>query len=619
MPTQNGSFSDLYLPPALDRAVATLGFDKPTEIQAQAVPVLLDGSDVTGVAQTGTGKTLAFGLPLLARFAEATEKNPAELGLQALVLAPTRELALQVTQSLQSVAQHLPGVQLVTVYGGAPYPPQLRALRQGAQVVVGTPGRVIDLIEKGALDLSAVQYLVLDEADEMLRMGFAEDVDRILRETPRGRQTALFSATMPPAIRRVAKSHLNNPVEISVTPPASTVETIDQTYAVVPHRFKATALSRVIATAKAEAAIIFVRTRLAAEEVATNLTASGTPAVHLSGDVPQQDRERIISRLRDGTVNVLVATDVAARGLDVQRIGLVVNADLPTDPQTYVHRIGRTGRAGRTGTALTLVTPGEERKISVIERATKSQIRKVPVPEVTDVIAFRATAELARAVEVKVSPEIANTLTGAINKALVEHNIEPEELFLNLLAQHSGATLSTDAEHLELDEAVGRLTHGPDTGRRGQRGGAAARANAARVTTYRIAVGHTDGVQPGQIVGAFTKEGRVAGADLGRIQIYPNFSLVQVPDGLDEQALRRLSKTQIEGRRLQIRLDDGPPSSGKKGRHRAEGPGGSKYQGAAKSAPYGKRSAPKGSAVKGGGTKYGAKSAPKGGKKQRGY
>lgn len=619
MPTQNGSFSDLFLPPALDRAVATLGFDKPTEIQAQAVPVLLDGSDVTGVAQTGTGKTLAFGLPLLARFADATEKNPAPLGLQALVLAPTRELALQVTQSLQSVAQHLPGVQLVTVYGGSPYPPQLRALRQGAQVVVGTPGRVIDLIEKGALDLSAIQYLVLDEADEMLRMGFAEDVDRILRETPRGRQTALFSATMPPAIRRVAKSHLHDPVEISVTPPASTVETIDQTYAVVPHRFKATALSRVIATAKAEAAIIFVRTRIAAEEVATNLTASGTPAVHLSGDVPQQDRERIIARLRDGTVNVLVATDVAARGLDVQRIGLVVNADLPTDPQTYVHRIGRTGRAGRTGTALTLVTPGEERKISVIERATKSQIRKVPVPGVTDVIAFRATAELARAVEVKTAPDISNTLTAAINKALVEHNIEPEQLFLNLLAQHSGAALSSDSEHLELDEAVGRLTHGPDTGVRGQRGGAAARSNSARITTYRISVGHTDGVQPGQIVGAFTNEGRIAGSDLGRIQIYPNFSLVQVPDGLDEQAMRRLSKTQIDGRRLQIRLDDGPPSSGKKGRPRAEGPGGSKYQGGPKSAPYGKRSAPKSSAIKGGGTKYGAKPAPKGGKKQRGY
>ena len=561
------AFSDFDIKPEIVSALAKAGITHPFPIQAMTLPVALSGHDIIGQAKTGTGKTLGFGIPALNRAVSPGEPGFEDLAVpgapQAIVVAPTRELAVQVAGDLTTASKGRT-VRIVQLYGGRAYEPQINTLKAGVEVVVGTPGRILDLIKQRHLDLSQVRTVVLDEADEMLDLGFLQDVEAILSATPSTRQTMLFSATMPPAIRRVAKSHLHDPVEISVTPPASTVETIDQTYAVVPHRFKATALSRVIATAKAEAAIIFVRTRIAAEEVATNLTASGTPAVHLSGDVPQQDRERIIARLRDGTVNVLVATDVAARGLDVQRIGLVVNADLPTDPQTYVHRIGRTGRAGRTGTALTLVTPGEERKISVIERATKSQIRKVPVPGVTDVIAFRATAELARAVEVKTAPDISNTLTAAINKALVEHNIEPEQLFLNLLAQHSGAALSSDSEHLELDEAVGRLTHGPDTRVRGQRGGAAARSNAARITTYRISVGHTDGVQPGQIVGAFTNEGRIAGSDLGRIQIYPNFSLVQVPDGLDEQAMRRLSKTQIDGRRLQIRLDDGPPSSGKK-------------------------------------------------------
>ena len=361
------TFDDLDLPAELRAAVNDLGYTIPSAIQAAAIPALLDGSDITGIAQTGTGKTAAFGLPLLAAL------DPRKRAVQALVLTPTRELAIQVADAIESMATHLDGVRVVAVYGGASYVPQLKALASGTQVVVGTPGRVIDHLERGTLKLADLRFLVLDEADEMLRMGFAEDVDRILTDAPKTRQTALFSATMPPAIRAVAATHLTDPIDIAVTRQASTVENVRQTYAVLPFPKKTDALARILEVSDADATIVFTRTKDAAETVGSELVARGISAATISGDVAQRERERIVDRLRNGLLDVLVATDVAARGLDVDRIDLVVNYDAPGEPETYVHRIGRTGRAGRAGEALTFFTPREVGKLRVIEKLTRSQ------------------------------------------------------------------------------------------------------------------------------------------------------------------------------------------------------------------------------------------------------
>ena len=348
------TFADLGLPDDILAAITDMGFVTPTPIQAEAIPALLDLRDVVGIAQTGTGKTAAFGLPLLALM-DVDEKD-----VQALVLAPTRELAMQSAQAITDFAARTKNLDVVPVYGGSPYGPQISALKRGAQVVVGTPGRVIDLIEKGALDLSNVRMLVLDEADEMLRMGFAEDVETITASAPEDRLTALFSATMPAAIEKIAATHLNNPLKIAVSEESSTVDTIHQTYAVVPYKHKIGALSRVLATRAqhqasedSDAAIVFVRTRMDVEEISLELSGRGFRAAGISGDVAQTERERMVERLRSGALDVLVATDVAARGLDVERIGLVVNFDVPREPEAYVHRIGRTGRAGREGRSLT--------------------------------------------------------------------------------------------------------------------------------------------------------------------------------------------------------------------------------------------------------------------------
>src|SRR3712207_3017418 len=384
------TFPGLGLPAALERAVADLGFTVPSAIQAEAIPALLSGRDITGVAQTGTGKTAAFGLPLLAAL------DPDVHQVQALVLTPTRELAMQVAEAIETFAKHLHGVEVVAVYGGSPFLPQQRALARGAQVVVGTPGRVIDHLERRTLRLDDINFLVLDEADEMLRMGFAEDVEKIFGAAPVERQVALFSATMPPAIRRVASQHLRNPVEVATSRQSSTVTGVKQTYAVVPYRHKAGALARVLAVSDADAAIVFVRTRGAAEEVGSALVERGISAAYISGDVAQGEREKIVDRLRTGALDVLVATDVAARGLDDERIGLDVKFDAPGEPETYVHRIGRTGRAGRTGEALTFVTPAEQHRLRQIERTTRTPLEEIRIPSPADVSSHRIAKLLAK-------------------------------------------------------------------------------------------------------------------------------------------------------------------------------------------------------------------------------
>ena len=558
------SFTDLDLPAALLRAVAGLGFTEPTAIQVQAIPALLSGRDITGVAQTGTGKTAAFGLPLLAAI------DPSLGHVQALVLAPTRELAMQTAEAIESFAKHMPDVEVIAVYGGSPFVPQARALARGAQVVVGTPGRVIDHIERGTLRLDAVRFLVLDEGDEMLRMGFAEDVDKIFGFAPEKRQVALFSATMPPAIRRVANQHLTHPMEIATSRQASTVTTVRQSYAVVPFRHKTGALARILAVTEADAAIVFVRTRSAAEEVGSALIERGISAAYISGDVAQGEREKIVERLRSGALNVLVATDVAARGLDVDRIGLVVNFDAPSEPEIYVHRIGRTGRAGRAGEALTFVTPSEQHRLRQIERLTRTPLVEMTLPSPADVSAHRVQQLLGK-VAARTAAGRLDLYREAVAVFLAQHSdLDIEDLVASLAALAVGDEGPTArSNHGEdLDEALSRARMSPERpergtrpdsreNRNGPRGGAASRRTEGG-TRYRVAVGHTHGAQPGAIVGALTNEGGLTGKDLGKIDIFPSFSLVEISGNLSQEAFDRISKARVAGQPLRIRLDDGP-------------------------------------------------------------
>ncbi|ROS30609.1 DEAD/DEAH box helicase [Cellulomonas sp. PhB150] len=570
------SFSDLGMPAALERAITDLGFTTPSAIQAQAVPALLDGRDIVGVAQTGTGKTAAFGLPLLAAI------DPQLGAVQAVVLTPTRELAMQVADAIQSFATHLPGLTVLPVYGGSPFLPQQRALQRGAQVVVGTPGRVIDHLERRTLVMDQVRFLVLDEADEMLRMGFAEDVDKILSRAPQQRQVALFSATMPTAIRRVAETHLNNPLEITVARQSSTVTSVRQTYAVVPFRHKVGALSRVLAVRKADAAIVFVRTRGAAEEVGSALIEKGISAAYISGDVAQGDREKIVDRLRTGALDVLVATDVAARGLDVDRIGLVVNFDVPREPETYVHRIGRTGRAGREGEALSFVTPSEQSRLRQIERTTRVNLEQISIPSPADVSAHRVQAMLGRAAERAEAGRL-DLYRESIAVYLAQHaDVDPIDLLATLTALAVGDEGPGVKD--DMDDELDRARLAPSSADRGDRGERGERGERRRPSTHiaggparwRVAVGHRDGVQPGALVGALTGEGGLTGKDVGKIDIFGSFSLVDIPGGLTAEAMDRLSRTRVAGRPLRIRMDSGPRTDGARTdgpRHESSRPG----------------------------------------------
>src|SRR6476659_5305672 len=377
------TFGDLQIHPSVLQAVGDAGYESPSPIQAATIPAMMAGSDVVGLAQTGTGKTAAFAIPILSKI------DPRSRATQALVLAPTRELALQVAEAFGRYGAHLPEINVLPIYGGAPYGPQLGGLKRGAQVVVGTPGRVIDHLEKGSLDLTRLDYLVLDEADEMLQMGFAEDVERILADTPEYKQVALFSATMPPAIRKITKKYLHDAVEVSVKSKTATAENITQRYIQVSGPRKMDALTRLLEVEAFEAMIVFVRTKQATEEVAEKLRARGFSAASINGDIPQAQRERTIAALKNGSVDILVATDVAARGLDVERISHVLNYDIPHDTESYVHRIGRTGRAGRSGQALLFVSPRERHMLKSIEKATRQQLTEMQLPTVEDVNAQR--------------------------------------------------------------------------------------------------------------------------------------------------------------------------------------------------------------------------------------
>lgn len=584
-------FDDLGLPEDLLSAVKELGFSAPTAIQAAAIPILLRGKDVVGVAQTGTGKTAAFALPLLAHI------DPEKREVQALVLAPTRELAMQGAQAIESFAAKSRGVDVAAVYGGSSYLPQLKALEGGAQVVVGTPGRIMDLMDRGALRLDAVRYFVLDEADEMLRMGFAEDVEKIASEVPEGRISALFSATMPPPIRRVAERHLSDAEEVTISRPATTVSTVKQMYAVVPERHKIGALARVLAVTEAQAALVFVRTRSTAEDLTIELGARGVATAALSGDVVQKEREKLVARLRDGTLDVLVATDVAARGLDVDRIGLVVNFDVPRETDTYVHRIGRTGRAGRTGESITFVTPKERPRLRRIEKQTGSRMEQIELPTPAEVSKLRArrTVEQAMARIAKgrlwVYEEILEDFVAEQAKAAAqsgsgadldshEHGSDSYSQLDSHPRSDSGSQRDShvQAGPVSLEtltmallalavrdpgpvagEEPERLTEDFGSEREGRpRKERQPRRQMKNSVRYRVEVGHKDRVKPGAIVGALTHEGGLSGSDLGHIDIFPTFSLVEIGVPLSPEARKRISQARVSGRALKISEDRGP-------------------------------------------------------------
>ncbi|WP_430866726.1 DEAD/DEAH box helicase [Demequina aurantiaca] len=557
------TFADLGLGDAVLKALKGVGYETPSAIQASTIPHLLEGRDVIGLAQTGTGKTAAFALPILDRL-DRSQKNP-----QALVLAPTRELALQVCEAFETYAGHSAGVHILPVYGGQGYGVQLSALRRGVHIIVGTPGRIMDHLDKGTLDLSELKYLVLDEADEMLKMGFAEDVETILASTPDDKQVALFSATMPAQIRRLSSKYLNNPAEVTIKEKTTTSANITQRYLIVGFPQKVDALTRILEVENFEGMIVFTRTKNDTVVVAEKLRARGYAAAAINGDIVQAQREKTIKQLKDGKLDILVATDVAARGLDVDRISHVVNFDLPIDTQSYVHRVGRTGRAGRTGAAISFVTPRERRMLSSIERATRQPLTQMHLPTAEDVNATRLT-------RFDDSISAALLLQDRISKFrdIIDHYVEHHDVpeadvaaALAVMAQGDTPLLidpAAEPRKQEFDQrAVGKgnaRDSGPSTGR-SSRGNDRSSASGP-MATYRIAVGKRHKVEPRQIVGAIANEGGLGRGDFGAIKIHPNFSLVELPSNLSQDAFRKLQKTRISGILIDLKLDNGASPRG---------------------------------------------------------
>ena len=570
-------FSDLNLSEPLIRALKDVGYETPSPIQAATIPLLLANRDVLGQAQTGTGKTAAFALPILSRI-DLKQSSP-----QALVLAPTRELAIQVAEAFQVYAAHIPGFHVLPIYGGQSYGPQLSALRRGVHVVVGTPGRVIDHLDKGSLDLSKLKTLVLDEADEMLRMGFIDDVERILQETPEGHQTALFSATMPSVIKRIATTYLVNPAEVTVAAKTGTADNIRQRYWLVSGMHKLDALTRILEAEAFDGMIIFARTKLGTEELASKLQARGFSAAAINGDIQQAQRERTIQQLKDGKIDILVATDVAARGLDVERISHVVNYDVPHDPESYTHRIGRTGRAGRSGEAILFITPREKNLLKAIERSTRQPIGMLELPTIQAVNDVRIA---------KFKEQISETLAlGELEQ--FQSLIEDFEREKNIPAIEIAAALAKMARGnvpllLDKNKAREQTTWQDDRPARQDRFDRPERNERferndrfdrnerserpafpkkeriqrpadAGMQTFRIEVGHQHGVKPGNIVGAIANEAGIDSKNIGRIEIYDDYSVLDLPDSMPKELLDQLKTVWVAGQQLRISRDGDAP------------------------------------------------------------
>jgi len=546
---QMPGFAELSLAPAIYKVIDEVGYESPSPIQAQSIPPLLEGRDLLGQAQTGTGKTAAFSLPLLSRL-DPKNKYP-----QILVLTPTRELALQVAEAMQTYARHLKGFQVLPVYGGQNMLQQLRQLQRGVQAVVGTPGRIQDHLRRGTLRLDRLSCVVIDEADEMLKMGFVEEVEQILEHTPEDRQTALFSATMPKEVLRIARRHLRDPVEIRIKSKTSTVETISQWYWQVKGLHKLDALTRILEAEEIDAMIIFARTKLATIDLAEKLEARGFSSAPLNGDMTQAMREKTIERLKKGALDIVVATDVAARGLDVKRISHVVNYDIPYDTEAYVHRIGRTGRAGREGKAILFVAPRERRMLNAIEQATRQPIKPLSLPSRKDITDRRIglfkeqISEAMEAQELEFFEEL-------IDSYQDEYDVGFRRIAATL------AYLAQKERPLELPEAVvpeRPANEGADK-RRGKPVGEAG------MQRYRIEVGRIHDVEPRHIVGAITNEAQLSSRDIGAIKIYPDFSLVDLPQSLSPEAFRHLQSVWVCGQQLKLKPDNGPGDS-RPGKH----------------------------------------------------
>jgi ATP-dependent RNA helicase DeaD len=560
------SFSDLGLSDAVLRALADVGYESPSPIQAQTIPVLLSGKDMLGQAQTGTGKTAAFALPALTKIG-LDQREP-----QVLVLVPTRELALQVSEAFLRYASHLKGFHVLPIYGGQSYQPQLNALRRGVHVVVGTPGRVIDHMNRGTLKLSGLTLLVLDEADEMLRMGFIDAVESILEQTPPARQVALFSATIPAPIRRIAQKHLRSPVEVTIRSKTTTATNIRQRYWMVSGVHKLDALTRILEAEIFDGMLVFTRTKQATVELAEKLEARGFAAAPLNGDIPQPQRERTVARLKAGQIDIVVATDVAARGLDVERIGHVVNYDVPYDTESYVHRIGRTGRAGRKGEAILFIAPRERNMLRAIERATRQVIEPMNLPSVDAVNTLRITKFKQRITETLAKGD-AHLYRPVLEQLEAESGVALIDIAAALASLSQGTTpllLAGKPErpveaHLPSArtherEPTAKREYRRETERPADEPKPHGRSTPGQMETFRIEVGSVHGIKPGNIVGAIANESGIEGVHIGRVDIREDHSYVDLPEGMPKQIFKDLQNVRVAGRELRIsRVSEKPP------------------------------------------------------------
>ncbi|HDC4272623.1 TPA: DEAD/DEAH family ATP-dependent RNA helicase [Enterobacter cloacae] len=580
------TFADLGLKAPILEALNDLGYEKPSPIQAECIPHLLSGRDVLGMAQTGSGKTAAFSLPLLNNI------DPDLRAPQILVLAPTRELAVQVAEAMTEFSKHMRGVNVVALYGGQRYDVQLRALRQGPQIVVGTPGRLLDHLKRGTLDLSKLSGLVLDEADEMLRMGFIEDVETIMAQIPEGHQTALFSATMPEAIRRITRRFMKEPQEVRIQSSVTTRPDISQSYWSVYGMRKNEALVRFLEAEDFDAAIIFVRTKNATLEVAEALERNGYNSAALNGDMNQALREQTLERLKDGRLDILIATDVAARGLDVERISLVVNYDIPMDSESYVHRIGRTGRAGRAGRALLFVENRERRLLRNIERTMKLTIPEVELPN-AELLGKRRLEKFAAKVQQQLESSDLDQYRALL--AQIQPTAEGEELDIETLAAAllkmaqgertlivpPDAPMRPRREFRDRDDRFERRGDRNDRGPRGdrsERGGEdrprRERRDAGEMELYRIEVGRDDGVEVRHIVGAIANEGDISSRYIGNIKLFASHSTIELPKGMPGEVLQHFTRTRILNKPMNMQLlGDAQPRPDRGGERRGGGRG----------------------------------------------
>ena len=556
--TEAVSFSDLGLPESILAALADVGYESPSPIQAACIPALLEGGDLLGQAQTGTGKTGAFALPILSRI-DVARRVP-----QALVLVPTRELAIQVAEAFQKYAAHMPGFHVLPIYGGQSYTPQLNALKRGTHVVVATPGRVIDHLERGTLDVSTVTCVVLDEADEMLQMGFVDPIESILARLQPTRQIALYSATMAPGVRRIADRHLRSPRVINIRAKTSTATNIRQRYWMVEGTHKLDALTRILEVETFDAILVFTRTKQSTVELAEKLEARGFGAAALNGDIQQNERERTVQALKSGKIDIIVATDVAARGLDVPRVSHVVNFDVPYDSESYIHRIGRTGRAGRSGEAILFISPRERHMLRIIERATRQPIEPMTLPSVHDVNRKRVEKWKTGLTTALASPPHAMyraiieeyvSETGAdlvdVAAALAGLGQGGHSLLLPERAQESGARENENG----AGGGEGKSKRPPATkamfadGPGDEGGGKGKRFD--RQVRYRLEVGRAQGVQPGNIVGLLAHEADLAGNQINKIDIHDDHTLVSLPE-LPPALVAKLKKYRLKGKALEI-------------------------------------------------------------------